>query len=105
MSEEWVEVASLADVPEGNMLGVTVGDKEIALFNLGGTVCATSNLCTHAYAFLTDGWLDGETVECPLHAGVFEVRTGKGMGPPVPEDLKTFPVRLVGDAIEVNVGA
>ena len=105
MSEEWVNVASTADLAEGNMMGVTIGDKEIAIFNIGGVYSATSNLCTHAYAFLTDGWLDGENVECPLHAGIFEVKTGKGMGPPIGEDLKVYPVRVSGDAIEVNIAA
>ena len=47
---------------------------------------------------------DGEEVECPLHAGRFEIKTGKGMGPPIPCDVKSFPVRIEGDKIQVKLG-
>ena len=104
-NEAWVTVADRAAVPDGEMKGVTVGAQEIALYNLKGEIYATDNLCSHAFAFLTDGWLDGEEVECPLHAGRFEIKTGKGMGPPIPCDVKTIPVRVEGDKIQVKVAA
>lgn len=86
------------------MQGATVGDQEIAVYNIDGEIYATDNLCTHAFAFLTDGWLDGDVIECPLHGGRFEVKTGKGLGPPIPCDVKTFLVRIVGDDIQVQLG-
>lgn len=100
----WVTVASRAGLREGDIAGVTVGEEHIALYNLGGEVYATSNVCTHAFALLSDGWLDGDVIECPLHAGRFEIKTGKGLGPPIPCDIKTYPVRVVGDDIQVQVG-
>ena len=100
---EWVTVADSGAVGEGEIKGVTVGSQEIALYNVKGAIYATDNLCSHAFAFLSDGWLDGEEVECPLHAGRFEVKTGKGLGPPIPCDIKTYPVRIVGDDIQVQV--
>jgi naphthalene 1,2-dioxygenase system ferredoxin subunit len=101
--EQWVTVASRASVGEGEMLGVTVGDKDIALYNVDDTIYATENICTHAFARLTDGLLTGEEIECPLHAGRFDVRTGEGLGPPIPCDIKTYKVRVVGDAIQVAI--
>ncbi len=98
---QWVKVASLADIPEGEMLGVTVGERHVALYNLGGTIHATDNVCTHAFALLTDGWLDGEEIECPIHGGRFDVRTGKGLGPPIKCDLAVFPVRVTDQDIEI----
>ena len=53
---------------------------------------------------LSDGWLDGELIECPLHAARFDVRTGKVLDPPATVDLKTYPVRVVDDA-SVSIGA
>jgi nitrite reductase/ring-hydroxylating ferredoxin subunit len=53
---------------------------------------------------LTDGFLDGDIVECPLHGGCFNVKTGEGQGAPVTEDIKTYPVRVVEGNIEVQVG-
>ena len=99
----WVTVASRPALGEGDVLGVSVGDEQIALYNLGGEIYATSNICTHAFALLSDGWLDGEVIECPPHAGRFEVKTGKGLGPPIPSDIKTYPVRVVGDAVQVRL--
>jgi naphthalene 1,2-dioxygenase ferredoxin component len=101
----WVTVASRTKLGDGDLLGVSVGEEQIALYNLAGEIYATSNICTHAFALLSDGWLDGEVIECPLHAGRFEVKTGKGLGPPIPCDIKTYPVRVVGDDVQVQLGA
>jgi naphthalene 1,2-dioxygenase system ferredoxin subunit len=101
--ENWVTVGSRAELAEGEVLGTSAGGKEIAVYNVDGMLYATDNICTHAQAFLSDGWLDGEVIECPLHAGRFEVKTGKALGPPVDCDLKTYPVRVVGDDIQVKL--
>ena len=100
----WVTVAQLAAVGEGEVLGVEIGDKSIALYNIDGEIFATDNICTHAFAALSDGWLDGDCIECPLHGGRFEIKTGKGLGPPIPCDIKSFPVRIEGDKIQVKLG-
>lgn len=106
MSEpQWVTVASRAALGDGDMLGAEAEGKPIALYNLDGTIYATDNVCTHAFAMLTDGWLDGEVIECPLHAGRFEIKTGKGLGPPIPCDLKTYKVRVVGDEVQVDLAS
>ena len=56
---DWVRVAAAADVAEGNVLGVRVGEREIALYHLpGGEYRASDNICTHEYALLSDGWLE-----------------------------------------------
>jgi naphthalene 1,2-dioxygenase ferredoxin component len=99
----WVRVASRGDLKEGDVLGVEAAGRRIALYDVDGAVFATDNICTHAYAHLSDGWLDGDAIECPLHAARFDVKTGKVLSPPASEDLKTYPVRVVGDTIEVRV--
>jgi naphthalene 1,2-dioxygenase ferredoxin component len=100
----WVRAAGRGELTPGEVLGVEVGGRSIALYDVDGSVFATDNICTHAYACLSDGWLDGEVIECPLHAARFDIRTGKALDPPATEDLKTYPVRIVGDAIEVRLG-
>ena len=92
------------DIGEGEVLGVEIGDKSIALYNIDSEIFATDNICTHAFATLSEGWLDGDCIECPLHAGRFEVRTGKALGPPVDEDIAVYPVRVVGNDIQVKAG-
>jgi nitrite reductase/ring-hydroxylating ferredoxin subunit len=106
MSEaaNWVRVAAAADIPPGEMLAVEAGGQQVALFHLeDGTWHATSNVCTHAFALLTDGWLDGTTIECPLHAGRFDVCSGKATGAPAEEDLAVYPVRIEGEAVMLGL--
>lgn len=103
--ENWTTVAKRSAINPGDVLGVTLGEREIALYNLDGEIYATDNLCTHAYALLSQGWLDGEVIECPLHGGRFEVKTGKGLGPPINDDLKTYAVRVVGDDVQIRLDA
>jgi nitrite reductase/ring-hydroxylating ferredoxin subunit len=98
----WVRVAARGDLASDEVIGVEAGGRSIAVYDCDGTLFATDNICTHAYACLSDGWLDGEIIECPLHAARFDVRTGKVLDPPATEDLKTYPVRVVGDDIEVK---
>ncbi|HEY1301125.1 MAG TPA: non-heme iron oxygenase ferredoxin subunit [Stellaceae bacterium] len=100
----WVRVAGRGDLAAGEVIGVEAGGQSIAIYDCDGTLYATDNICTHAYACLSDGWLDGETIECPLHAARFDVRTGAVLDPPATEDLKTYPVRVTGDDIEVALG-
>jgi naphthalene 1,2-dioxygenase system ferredoxin subunit len=99
----WVTMASVAEVAPGDIAEAKVGDTSIAIYNVDGTFYATSNVCTHAFALLSDGWLDGEEVECPLHAGRYDVTTGKALCPPVEVDLKTYPVRVVGDEVQIRL--
>jgi len=102
----WVRVASVADVAEGEVAARRVGDKEIALYHLaGGEFRATSNVCTHEYARLSDGWLDGGTIECPLHAAQFDVRTGEVLAPPADVALEVFEVRVAGDDLLVKLSS
>jgi nitrite reductase/ring-hydroxylating ferredoxin subunit len=75
----------------------------IAVFNVGGTLFAISDICTHAEASLSEGRVDGETVECPLHGACFDLRTGEALTPPAVEPVQTFPVVVQGNAIYVEV--
>ncbi len=99
----WVRVAGRSDLASVEVIGVEAGGHSIAIYDSVEGVFATDNICTHAYACLSDGWLDGQTIECPLHAARFDIRTGKVLDPPATEDLKTYPVRLVGDDIEIKL--
>jgi nitrite reductase/ring-hydroxylating ferredoxin subunit len=102
-SENWVTVTKASAVGPGEVIGVALGDREFALYNLDGDFYATDGLCTHAFALLSQGWLDGDVIECPLHGGRFEVKTGKGIGPPVSEDIKIYPVRIQGDDLQIRL--
>ena len=102
-SMEWTRAAKLEDLGEGEVLSVEVDGLEIALYRVKGQVYATENICTHALAKLSDGLVDGYSIECPLHGGRFDIRTGKGLCEPITQDIKTYAVRVVGDEIQVSI--
>lgn len=101
-SDEWKRVASVGDIEPGNVRAVSIGEHEIALYNVDGTFFATDNICTHAFAQLSEGFLEDHEIECPLHFGRFDVRTGKGLCEPITSDLKTYAVRVSGGEIEIK---
>ena len=94
MAENWLDAAALADVPEGDVMAVRVAGKEIALYEVGGEVFATDNICTHGHARLSDGFLEGREIECPLHQGKFDVCSGQALCAPLTENIKTYAVRI-----------
>ena len=102
-SGNWTTVAELSALEIDSVTGVKAGGVDVALYNIGGEIYATDNICTHAHALLSDGWLEGDIIECPLHGGRFEAKTGKGLGAPVPCDVKKFPVRIVDNSVQVDV--
>jgi nitrite reductase/ring-hydroxylating ferredoxin subunit len=103
-TERWMRAAAKADIPSSNMLGVELADHAVVIFRLSDDeFCATDGICTHQDAYLADGWLDDGIVVCPLHAGCFDVRSGKGQGEPITRDLATYPVRINNGDIEVDI--
>jgi len=99
----WTRVARTDEVTEDSPRRVVVGKHELALFLVAGRHYATSDVCTHEYASLSDGFLEGEYIECPMHQGRFHIPTGKATAPPVKDDIRTFPVRVEDGHILVDV--
>ena len=82
---------------------VRVGAEFIAIFRIDGRFYATSDSCTHEEASLCDGFVEGDTIECPMHQATFHIPTGRALREPAKTDLRTFPVRVVDAAVEVQV--
>ena len=81
------------------MIGVVVAGRDIALYTVDGDVYATDNICTHGQARLCDGFLEGHEIECPLHQGKFDVRTGQPTCAPATEALRSYPVKVEGGRV------
>lgn len=74
---DFTEVAKLGDIPVGTLRAVTVGDVEILLANVAGTIHAMGNRCGHMNASLAEGVLQGQVVTCAFHSARFDVTTGR----------------------------
>lgn len=91
---EWTDAAAVDDVPADDVIGLVVAGRDIALYNAEGEIYATDNICTHAHARLCEGFLEGHEIECPLHQGRFDVRTGQPTCAPVTEAIRIYPVKV-----------
>ena len=74
----WIRIASTDQLTDDDeVIPVAAGDKQLALYRSEGEFYASDNVCTHAYALLSDGYLEDGCIECPLHQARFDIRTGK----------------------------
>jgi len=100
---KWIKVAAVSDVPEGGTLAVEADKELVCLYNLGGRIYATDDICTHEEASLADGFIEGDCIECPLHQARFHIPTGEVRAPPADANLRVFPVNVEGNDILVGV--
>jgi nitrite reductase/ring-hydroxylating ferredoxin subunit len=101
----FIKAASVADIPPGKGKQVSVGGKSLALFNVNGAFCAIDNDCTHRGAPLAEGECQGNTVICPWHGATFDLTTGAHLSPPAPRGVQAYKVQVVGDEVQVDIGA
>ena len=94
---------SLDDFREGEALAATIDDQDVAIAREGDEVFAVEDTCSHAYVPLSEGEVEGCTVECWLHGSRFDLRTGKPTGLPATEPVATFPVEVRGNDVYVDV--
>jgi 3-phenylpropionate/trans-cinnamate dioxygenase ferredoxin subunit len=99
----WIEVCRSTDVTADEPKAVQVGTNEIGLFRVGGELFAIDNICSHEYAYLTKGLLEGDVIECPLHEAKFCVRTGACLQGPAVSPVAVFQTREEAGAVFVMV--
>jgi NAD(P)H-dependent nitrite reductase small subunit len=97
---KFVTVASVADVPPGTQKQVLIGDREVALFNVGGAYYAIDDYCPHQGGPLHEGWVQDSVVSCPWHGWCFDLRNGK-MTLGDFAAVETFEVRVEGGSIAI----
>jgi nitrite reductase/ring-hydroxylating ferredoxin subunit len=100
---EFTKVANIDEIPPGHAKLVEVNGNEIALFNVAGSFHAIDNSCTHVGGPLCEGEIDGQEVTCPWHGAVFDVTTGRALGPPAAEPVSYYTLRVQGSDIEIEI--
>ena len=102
MLTEFTKVATVDELNEGEMMLVVAEDQDILLAKINGEFHAIDNWCSHTAGMLDQGTLVGYEVECPLHEGRFDLRTGLDTNPPAEEPVAAFAVRVEGDDVLVG---
>jgi len=98
----FVKVAEVGELSPGEMKVVEVGGEQILLVNVEGNIHACDDICSHAYASLSEGDLNGDEVECPLHGSAFNVVTGEALTPPAEDRIRIFEVRIDGQDVLIG---
>ena len=100
---EFIEIAPVNELPNGERLFMEVGGREIVIFNIADQFFAIGDVCTHDDGPLGDGDLEGYNIVCPRHGGEFDVRTGKAMAMPAVVDIPAYPVQVRDGTIFVGI--
>jgi naphthalene 1,2-dioxygenase system ferredoxin subunit len=100
----WQSAMMLDDLRANQgVMAFAFGRLQLAIYEVDGEIFATANRCTHAGARLSEGYLDGFLIECPLHQGLFDIRTGEVAGPPCIRPVRTYPARVELDIVQIGL--
>ena len=99
----WIYAAELADVHARDVMPVSTDGHDLALYSVDGQVYCTANQCTHGNAFLSEGFLIEGEIECPLHQGRFDVKTGQPTGDPACDPVRVYPVKIEAGRVFVEL--
>ena len=100
---EFTSLGPVDSVSDGDMKAFEVEGVKVAVANVGGTLHAFGNVCTHRQCPLAKGDLEGTTVTCPCHGSQFDVTSGAVLSGPAEEPVPSYPVRVEDDAIQIAI--
>jgi nitrite reductase/ring-hydroxylating ferredoxin subunit len=99
----WHRVTELDKLDLETPFPLRVGEEQICVVRLEDGVFAINDVCTHEYALLSDGYCEEGRLECPLHQACFDLRTGKALNEPAEVDVATYPTKVEGGVVYVEV--
>jgi len=98
-----IELCSTSDVAAGAALKVETCGLVLAVFNLDGAFHVMDDLCTHGPGSLSEGYIDGDVVECNFHNGQFDIRTGEVVSPPCMIPMKIYKTSVENGKVFIEV--
>jgi 3-phenylpropionate/trans-cinnamate dioxygenase ferredoxin subunit len=101
----WIEACASDDIEEEDVIRFDHGPFSLAIYRLkDDRIFATAGLCTHEAVHLSSGLVIGSVIECPKHSGRFDIPTGQAKGAPACINLKTYPVKVEGGRVLIDLG-
>ena len=91
----------LSGVAVGRMRSCKVGDREVVVCHTREGIFTVDNVCSHAFARMSEGALKGTRIICPLHGASFDVRTGRVLGGPAFMPIATYETRVTDGTVEI----
>ena len=100
---DWQDLIKINKIEKGDVTNVTFGSRDLAVYDAKDGLFVSMSRCTHGAANLCDGYFDGTFIECPLHQGLFDVRTGKAKAVPARVSLKMIDCRVKNGVIQIYI--
>jgi 3-phenylpropionate/trans-cinnamate dioxygenase ferredoxin subunit len=100
---EFIAVATVTELGNGERLLFDIGGESIALFNIAGEYFAIADICSHDDGPVAEGDLYDHEIECPRHGARFDLRTGSALSLPAVVDIPAYPVRIEGNDILIGL--
>lgn len=100
----WVKACAFDDIDDEDVRRFDHGGRTFAIYRCEDKVYASDGLCTHEKVHLADGLVMEHVIECPKHNGRFDIRDGRALGAPVCVNLRTYPAKVEGGEVWVDVG-
>ena len=97
-----IDLCSTAEVAPGTAIKVETDDLSLAVYNVDGEYYVTDDLCTHGPGSLSEGYIDGDVVECNFHNGQFNIKTGEVVSPPCMVPIRTYKTAIEGDRVFIE---
>ena len=98
-----VELCKVDEIAAGNALKVEAAGLTLAVFNLDGAFYVTDDGCTHGPGSLSEGFIDGDVIECNFHNGQFNIKTGEVVSPPCMVPIKTYPTIVQDGKVFIEI--
>lgn len=102
-TKTWTDVIAVSALEPGDATPVTLETRELAVFDATDGIFVSLARCTHGAANLCDGHFDGTHIECPLHQGLFDVRTGTPKAAPARVALRLFETRVRNGIVQILI--
>lgn len=97
----WQDIIGVEELEKDWVTPVQMGKRRLAVYDTSTGIFVTVAVCSHGGADLCDGYFDGHVIECPLHQGAFDVRSGKPIGAPATRNIKTFEARKMDGKVQI----
>lgn len=101
--KRWQDLIPLSEIELGDATPVTLGKREFAVYDTVSGITVSLSRCTHGGANLCDGYFDGKHIECPLHQGLFDARTGEAKAAPATRRLHMVDSRVRGGVVQIFI--
>jgi nitrite reductase/ring-hydroxylating ferredoxin subunit len=105
MNATRIELCAVDDVGAGEVRRVDAGGLALAVYNLDGQFFVTDDACTHGPGSLSEGFVEGDVIECNFHQGCFNIRTGEVVKPPCMVPIKTYKTLVDAGKVYIEIGA